>query len=109
MSKEVKKRIIAGAISVVALIQDGLTGDWEVGLAVSNEIRNIVDNEKIILDPGESKNVSLSFEKFYDSANEPEGIIFNAVRVMDNYTGNPETANNEIENAIDKFSMTVGF
>lgn len=93
----------------IIVIQDGLTGDWEVGLAVSNEIRNIVDNEKIILDPGESKNVSLSFEKFYDSANEPEGIIFNAVRVMDNYTGNPETANNEIENAIDKFSMTVGF
>ena len=91
------------------VIQDGLTGDWEIGLAVGNDIRHTTDNSVIVLSPGENRIVSLSFEKFYDSANEPEGIIFNAVRVMDNYTGNPETANNEIENAIDKFSMTVGF
>ena len=91
------------------VIQDGLAEDWEIGLAVGNEIRHTTESGAIVLGPGESKTVALSFEKFYDSPYEPEGILFNAIRVMDNYTGNPETATSEIENAIDKFSMTVGF
>lgn len=92
------------------VIKDGLTGDWEVGLAIGNEIRSTPDDDiSIVLQPGESKVVSLSFEKFYDSKTQPDGIVLNAVRVMDNYTGNPDTAEAEIENAIDKFSMTIGF
>ncbi len=90
------------------VIKDGLTGDWEVGLAIGNEIRSTPDDDiSIVLQPGESKVVSLSFEKFYDSKTQPDGIVLNAVRVMDNYTGNPDTAEAEIE--IDKFSMTIGF
>lgn len=92
------------------VIKDGLSENWEVGLAISNEIRPTIDNDiNIILEPGESKDVQLSFEKFYDSSSEPSGIVLNAVRVMENYTGNPDTAEAEIENAIDKFSMTVAF
>ena len=91
------------------VIQDSLAEDWEIGLAIGNEIRPTTDNTTIILKPGEVKTTAVAFEKFYDSMNEPEGIVLNAVRVMDNYTGNAETAQQEIENAVDKFSMTVGF
>lgn len=91
------------------VIQDGLSGDWEVGMAIGNEIRATLDDVPIVLNPSESKTVLLSFEKFYDSANEPQGIVFNAIRVMENYTGNIDTAEAEIENAIDKFSMTIAF
>lgn len=91
------------------VVQDNLSGDWEIGMAIGNEIRHTVDDTKIILSPGSSKTAILSFEKFYDSSNEPTGLVFNAIRVMDNYTGNPETAEAEIENAIDKFSMTMAF
>lgn len=93
----------------IIVIQDGLAEDWEVGLAIGNEIRATTDNSTIIVNPGETKNASVAFEKFYDSSNEPEGIVFNTVRVMDYYTGNAETAQQEIENAVDRFSMTVGF
>ena len=91
------------------VIKDGLTGNWEVGMAINDDIRPTEDETTIILEPGESKNVSLSFAKFYDSEVEPEGIVLNSVRVMENYTGNPDTAEEEIENAIDKFSMTISF
>ena len=78
------------------VIKDGLNGDWEVGLSISGEIRNeINDNNTIVLQPGENKTTTFSFEKFYDTGNEPEGIFLNAVRVMDNYTGNPDTAQAE--------------
>lgn len=91
------------------VIQDGFTGDWEIGLAIGKEIRPTVDLTTIVLEPGESKEVEIAFEKFYDSPNEPQGIVLNAVRVMENYSGNEETAEAEIENAIDKFSMTIAF
>lgn len=92
------------------VIKDGLTGDWEVGLAVGNEIRSTIDDDIIIvLGPGESVNTELAFEKFYDSASTAKGIVFNSVRVMENYTGDFETAEAEVENAIDKFSMTIAF
>lgn len=91
------------------VIQDGLTDSWEIGLSVGNELRPTLDDTKIILEPGESKEVSLSFNKFYDSSAKPQGITFNAVRVMDNYSGNEETAEAEIEKAIDKLSMTIAF
>ncbi|MBR1540362.1 MAG: hypothetical protein IJ629_04245 [Clostridia bacterium] len=93
----------------IIVIQDGLTDSWEIGMAIGNEVRPNVDDVQIVLQPGESKELILSFDKFYDSVAEPDGIVFNAVRVMDNYTGNVETAEAEIENAIDKFSMTIAF
>ena len=80
-----------------------------VVLSFPNEIRATIDETEVILEPGENKTVNLSFEKFYDSTNEPNGIVLNAVRVMENYTGDPDMAEAEIENAVDKFSMTVAF
>ena len=91
------------------VIQDLLAEDWEVGLAVGNEIRPTVDDTKIVLEPGQAVNTTLAFEKFYDSTKEPNGIIFNAIRVMENYTGNPDTVEDEIANAVDKFNMTIAF
>ncbi len=91
------------------VIKDGLSGGWEVGLVVGNESRSTLDETSIVLGPGESTTTKLSFEKFYDSASTAKGIVLNAVRVMENYTGNPETAEAEIENAINKFSMTISF
>ena len=91
------------------VIQDGLADSWEIGMSIGNEVRTVLDSTKIVLEPGESKIVSLSFEKFYDVPTKPDGIILNTVRVMDNYTGDEEKAKAEIENAIDKFSMTIAF
>jgi len=96
----------------IIVVQDGRPGDWEIGLAIGNEIRATIDNDtKIILGPGESTTVELAFEKFYDSSNSPKGIIFNTVRVMEDYTYNAdyETGQAEIESAIDKFTMTIAF
>lgn len=91
------------------VIKDGLADGVEVGLVISGEVRPTTENVAIVLQPGETKQVSLSFEKFYDSKKQPEGILLSSVRVMENYTGNPEKAEAEIENAVDKFSATIAF
>lgn len=93
----------------IIVIKDSLEEGTEVGLAMGNEIRSTTDETTIVLEPGETKTIMLSFEKFYDIKRDPTGIVLSSVRIMDNYTGNPETAEAEIENAIDKFSMTIAF
>ena len=89
------------------VIQDGNADDTEIYLSVGDELRSCVDDTTIVLSPGETKEVSLSFSKFYDSDIEVNGLVLNAVRVMENYTGDEETAEEEIENAIYKASMTI--
>ena len=92
------------------VIQDGNAGEEEVLLDVGQDYRGNENSllQKIILRPGESKEVPLLFRKFFDDNNESKSIVLNNVRIMDNYTGNVETAAQEIDNAIDKLSITVG-
>lgn len=92
------------------VIKDGYADAIEVGLYVGQELRGTQDNDtKIIISPGDTVTTSLAFPQFFDSSTEATGIVFDAVRVMENYTGNPDTVDSEIENAVDKFSMTIAF
>lgn len=91
------------------VIQDGNADTNEVVLNVDGEYRGTEDTTSIVLKPGETKQVSVAFSKFYDSDATVEGLMLNSVRVMENYTGNPDTAEEEIANAVDKFSMTISF
>lgn len=101
---------VTNRTNYTVVVKDGYADATEVGLAVGDELRATNDNDvTIVLGPGESKTVNLAFPQFYDSGLEPKGIILDAVRVMENYTGNQETADEEIENAVDKFSMTISF
>ena len=90
------------------VVQDGNTDDTELYINIGDETRGCVEEETdIVLDPGETKNVAISFSKFYDSDSDVDGLVLNAVRVMENYTGDEETAQQEIDNAIYKASMTI--
>lgn len=90
------------------VVQDGNTDDTEIYINIGDETRGCVEEETdIVLDPGETKNVAISFSKFYDSDSDVDELVLNAVRVMENYTGDEETAQQEIDNAIYKASMTI--
>lgn len=90
------------------VIQDGNTDDTEIYINIGDETRGCMEKDtKIVLAPGETKNVSISFSKFYDSETKVDSLVLNAVRVMENYTGDEETAQQEIDNAIYKASMTI--
>ena len=89
------------------VLQDGNADGTEIYINIGDETRAYTENIDIVLEPGETKTVTLSFSKFYDSDIEVKSLVFNSVRVMENYTGNEETAEEEIENAIYKASMTI--
>lgn len=89
------------------VIQDENSNTNEVLINVGSENRGPENIFNIILKPGETKEVELSFAKFYDSNLVVNSLILNSIRILENYTGDPELAEQEIENAIDKFSMTI--
>lgn len=92
------------------VIADNLVED-EVKLVLPQEYRSMENtNTLIILAPGESKTVTLGFTKFFDDGDTSEGILFTAVRVIENYIGadgSREEQQNEIDNALAKFSIEI--
>jgi len=89
------------------VVQDNNADTTEVMINVAGEYRGLEDNMNIVLQPGETKIVNLTFSKFYDTDTVVQSLIFDAVRVMEYYTGNPDTAEEEVANAKDKFSMSI--
>lgn len=66
-------------------------------------------NDHIVLQPGESKEYSFTFFKYYDDNTTTNKMIFSAIRFLEEYSGDPEKAQQEIENAVSKYSLTVEF
>lgn len=91
------------------VIADGY-GENEVALALSQETRKREDTTSIVLEKGESKTLDISFPKFVDDGDTSQSISFGTIRVMENYSGvevEEEIIQNEITNALAKFSMNI--
>ncbi len=92
------------------VISDNAEAD-EVVLNLPNEFRNRSEVYSIVLEPGETKDVQMVFKKFVDDGDDSLALSFNLIRVMEQYSGTEdvedEVIQNEIDNAISKFSMTV--
>lgn len=91
------------------VISDGY-GENEVDLQLSQELRKREDTSDIVLMPGESLTLDISFPKFVDDGDTSQSIQFGTIRVMENYSGTEvdETIiQNEITNALAKFSMNI--
>ena len=77
----------------------------------ANETRGMQELDHIVLGPGESKTVTLSFQKFVDDGDTSKALLLKHVRVMEKYSGtenvDPEVIKSEKDNAIAKLSVNV--
>lgn len=76
----------------------------------SQDVRETLDAQEIVLRPGEQRKVTLDFPKFYDNEDDAQSLTFGAVRVMEKYSGTEvEEAiiQSEIQNAVAKFSVNI--
>ena len=85
----------------------------EIGLKLkSEELRDrLTAGEEIVLEPNESRTITLKFQKFYDNNDDAKSIIFNSIRVMEQYSGTAGVSDEiiaaEQQNAIAKFSVSI--
>lgn len=94
------------------VVSDGVENE-EIVLTLPNEIRNRLVTSDIVLNPNEVITYEFEFPKFIDDGDTSQGILFSSIRVMENYSGAgedvpEEVIQSEVDNAISKFSMTVG-
>ena len=67
----------------------------------------------IVLSPGESKTFTFTYTKFVDDGDSISDMTFGSIRVMEQYSGTDlnkvteDQINQEINNAVDKFSMKL--
>ena len=87
------------------------TEENEIALVLNNEKRNCIEKPNVVLKPGEVLELNISFNKFADDSDSSNQISLSNVRVMDQYSGTldvtEEVIENEKNNAIAKFSVTV--
>lgn len=102
-STETYKVRITNRSENILVIKNGFV-ESEVVLELDGEIRaDIGTNNNIIIEPGEEFLAHFTFNKYYDDSGEANNLIFNSIRVVENYI---EDDPNE-ENAIYKFSVQL--
>lgn len=94
----------------IIVVADNFQED-EVALVLSGEYRGRENsNTNIVLSPEESVTVWLGFMKFADDNDPTQSMLFNNIRVLEQYSGVGSTIDvkkAEVEKAIDKFSMNI--
>lgn len=92
------------------VVSDGAEVD-EVILNLPNEYRTRSELDHIVLAPGESQTLEMTFKKFVDDGDDSISLACPQIRVMEKYSGvdnvEQEVIQNEIDNAVAKFSMVV--
>lgn len=89
------------------VLYDSLVGD-EVYLEVGSEHRMPSRvSSTIALAPNETRTFNITFTKYYDENTEDSGIIFNKIRIMENYTGDEQTEEEELNKSKNIYSMNI--
>lgn len=87
------------------------TEDSEIGILVNDRLRTARDllNTNVVLQPEEETTATLVFEKYCDDGYAPQAMYFTNVRVLQSYSGTEETRQEELDNAIRKYSLIINF
>ena len=90
------------------VLYDGIVGNELSLISESDERTPINVKEAIILDPGETKTVEGTCNKYYDESTKASDIAFNKIRIMTSqYTGTEQTEEDELSKAEKTYSITV--
>lgn len=107
---ETYKVTITNRSSHPIVIADGTTNN-EVALYTgeNNRYEKSVGSYGIMLKPNETKSYTFLFNKYCDDGEVPEHIMFNDIRVLRSYSGNESTKQEELDNAIRRYTLRINF
>lgn len=88
----------------IILRDDSISDEIQLNLGTEKRTYKNETTNFIMINPRDEKTVELRFTKFVDDGSEPTHLIFNAVRVLESYTGN---TTRDLDNAIDKYSLNI--
>lgn len=82
--------------------------EFEIGIYIGDQTRAAnLPIANVILEPNSSQTRNLEFTKFADDGKTTCIMIFNAIRVLQSYSGESSKYEEEINNAIKLYSLTI--
>ena len=89
------------------VLYDGIA-DNELTIQSEDDSRNASNvSTTIALEPGETKTFKVRFAKYYDEKTKADTISFNKVRIMNDYNGNEQTEEEELNKAEKTYSISI--
>ena len=89
------------------VLYDGIA-DNELTIQSEDDSRNAsIVSTTIALEPGETKTFKVRFAKYYDEKTKADTISFNKVRIMNDYNGNEQTEEEELNKAEKTYSISI--
>lgn len=90
------------------ILYDGMIGG-EIYLVSGTDQRSpSIVNDSLILIPGETKTVQITFAKYFDENTAADHIIFDKIRIMNNdYTGEEESEEEQLNKAEKTYSVNI--
>jgi hypothetical protein len=99
---------IANKTANTIVLQDG-SETYEIVLSLEREnrkVRNLVYGG-VVLVANQSKTYQFEFTKFVDEDDTAQSLVFNAVRVLEKYSGREDKREEELANAIKLYSFQL--
>ncbi|MDR0979134.1 MAG: hypothetical protein LBL91_04290 [Lachnospiraceae bacterium] len=99
---------IANKTEHTIVLQDG-SETYEIVLSLQREnrkLRNAIYGG-VVLVANQSKTYQLEFTKFVDEDDTAQSLVFNAVRVLEKYTGRADKKEEELANAVKLYSFQL--
>lgn len=81
----------------------------EIVMKVNGDSRGVngLENGNLVVLPNSKKTLTLPFDQYYDDGVNPSSLIFNAIRILPEFSGDINKAKQEKENAIKLYSLTI--
>ena len=87
------------------------TGEDEIAISVNEQLREEtnINAVNVVLQPNESRTFTFVFEKYCDDGYAPQAMYFTDVRVLKSHSGTEETRQQELDNAVRRYSLILNF
>ncbi len=81
----------------------------EIIMKVNGDSRGVngLENGNLVVLPNSKKTLTLPFDQYYDDGVNPSALIFNAIRILPEFSGDINKAKEEKEKAIKLYSLTI--
>ena len=81
----------------------------EVVMKVNGDTRTVkgLENGNLVVLPNSKKTIQLPFDKYFDDGANADSLVFNAIRILPEFSGDKDKAKQEKDKAVKLYSLTI--
>ena len=90
------------------VLADSMTNN-EIQLKLPNEVRSAkyMSDSNLVILPNETITKEITFTEYFDDKQDPTNLLLNSIRILPEYSGDEEKAQEENEKAIKLYSLSI--